>query len=55
MNKVYSPWGHKEADTTEQLSTAQSTSVKHTGFQLAQKQECKISHLIIFILITLLA
>ena len=27
----YSPWGHKESDTTERLSTAHSTSIKQYG------------------------
>ena len=46
--------GHKGADMTERLNTAQSTNKTH-WVSIAQKQECKIAHLIIFILITLLA
>ena len=29
---TYSPWGHKESDTTEQLSTAQHTQNIHHTF-----------------------
>ena len=32
----YSPWGHKESDTTEQLSTAQHSNLGSTVFTLLE-------------------
>ena len=32
-----SPWGHKESDTTERLSTAHSTANTHTHTQVHVK------------------
>ena len=33
---AYSPWGHKESDTTEQLSTAQHSNLGSTVFTLLE-------------------
>ena len=35
----YSPWGHKESDTTEQLSTAQNRDGRILSLRLEQSSE----------------
>ena len=40
MPLIYSPWGHKEPNTTEQLSTHIITAVLANAFESTKSKNC---------------